>query len=98
MFRPMRRMERRRTMAVVGIAAVVGHHSAERQEAEMQAAEAEQPAPPAPAPEAAPAAAPAAAAGSDITSQLEQLSQLHNAGVLSDQEFTEAKQKVLAGG
>jgi hypothetical protein len=29
---------------------------------------------------------------------LEQLSQLHNAGVLSDQEFAEAKQKVLAGG
>jgi hypothetical protein len=42
------------------------------------------------------AAAPAG--GSDSTSQLEQLSQLHASGVLSDQEFAEAKQKVLAGG
>jgi hypothetical protein len=98
MFRPMRRMERRRMVAVVGTAAVVGHHSAERQEAEMQQEPAaplatEQPAPP---PQ--PAPAPAAAGGSDITAQLEQLSQLHNAGVLSDQEFVEAKQKALAGG
>jgi hypothetical protein len=29
---------------------------------------------------------------------LEQLSQLHNSGVLTDQEFEEAKQKALAGG
>ena len=104
MFRPMRRMERRRMMAVVGTAAVVGHHSAERQEAEMQqqAAQQQEAAAPQEAPpqEAAPAptAAPAAEGGSDITAQLEQLSQLHNAGVLSDQEFEEAKQKALAGG
>ena len=43
-----------------------------------------------------PAAAPAPA-GSDLTSQLQQLSQLHNAGVLSDEEFAQAKQKLLAG-
>ena len=51
-------------------------------------------------PRAAPAAPPppaAPAAGSDLTSQLQQLSQLHNAGVLSDEEFTQAKQKLLAG-
>jgi hypothetical protein len=42
------------------------------------------------------AAAPAG--GSDSTSQLEQFAQLHNSGVLSVQEFEEAKQKVLAGG
>jgi hypothetical protein len=94
---------------VVGTAAVVGHHSAERQEAEMQQqAMAEQRpapeqaapqyAPPPAAPQAAPAPAAAPAGGSDITAQLEQLSQLHNSGVLSDQEFEEAKQKALAGG
>ncbi len=43
------------------------------------------------------AAAPAPAGGSDLTSQLEQLAQLHNAGVLSDAEFAAAKQKLLAG-
>ena len=46
---------------------------------------------------AAPAAAPAPAGGSDLTAQLNQLAQRHASGVLSDQEFTEAKQKVLTG-
>lgn len=104
MFRPMRRMERRRMMAVAGTAAVVGRHSAERQEAEMQQQEAAvppaeaQPVAEQSAPPPQPVSAPAPAGGSDITAQLVQLSQLHNAGVLSDQEFEEAKQKVLAGG
>ena len=40
-------------------------------------------------------AAPAAAAGLDLTSQLQQLAQLHNAGVLSDDEFAAAKAKLL---
>jgi putative oligomerization/nucleic acid binding protein len=30
--------------------------------------------------------------------QLQQLAQLHNAGILSDEEFAAAKQKVLSGG
>ena len=47
------------------------------------------PPPPAPAP---------APAGTDVTSQLNQLAQLHASGVLSDEEFAAAKQKVLAGG
>ena len=47
---------------------------------------------------AAPAPAPAPAGGSDLTAQLNQLAQLHAAGVLSDAEFAAAKQKVLAGG
>jgi hypothetical protein len=103
LMRPMRRMERRRAVAVVGTAAVVGHHAANKQEAQMEQQQAaQQQAAPAPeaalAPAPAPAAAPAPAGGEDITAQLEQLSQLHNAGVLSDQEFAEAKQKVLAGG
>jgi Short C-terminal domain len=41
-----------------------------------------------------PAAAPA---GSDLTAQLQQLAQLHNAGVLSDEEFAAAKAKLLGG-
>ncbi len=37
-------------------------------------------------------------AGTDVTSQLNQLAQLHASGVLTDEEFAAAKQKVLAGG
>jgi hypothetical protein len=33
----------------------------------------------------------------DLTTQLQQLTQLHDAGALSDQEFAAAKQKLLAG-
>ena len=46
----------------------------------------------------APPPEPAPAAGTDLTSQLQQLAQLHNAGVLSDEEFAAAKQKLLSGG
>ena len=45
----------------------------------------------------APARARRAAAGPDLTAQLQQLAQLHTAGVLSDEEFAAAKQKLLAG-
>ena len=65
---------------------------ADAQAQQQQVAPPPQPAAPAPAPAAAPAPA-----GSDLTSQLQQLSQLHNAGVLSDEEFAQAKQKLLAG-
>jgi hypothetical protein len=58
-------------------------------------AQQQQAAPPPPAP-AEPAPAPAAAAP-DLTAQLQQLAQLHTAGVLSDEEFAAAKQKLLAG-
>ncbi len=51
------------------------------------------PAPAAPAP-----AAPAPTGGGDLTSQLQQLAALHTAGVLSDDEFAAAKQKLLTGG
>jgi hypothetical protein len=37
------------------------------------------------------------APASDLTAQLQQLAQLHGAGVLSDEEFAAAKQKLLAG-
>jgi len=94
------------TAVVVGTAGAVRHHQDQKyaqQDAAQQAQYAQQAAPAEPqvvyveAP-AAPAPAPApAAAGSDLTSQLQQLSQLHNAGVLSDEEFAAAKQKLLAG-
>ena len=87
------------TTAVVVETASAVSHSQEEKAAAQQAAAAPEPVAPAPEPVAAaptPAAAPTG--GSDLTSQLEQLSQLHNAGVLSDQEFAEAKQKVLTGG
>ena len=33
----------------------------------------------------------------DLTAQLQQLAQLHESGVLTDEEFAAAKQKLLAG-
>ena len=59
-------------------------------QAQQQAAPPPPPAPAAPPPAAAPAAP-------DLTAQLQQLAQLHTAGVLSDEEFAQAKQKLLAG-
>ena len=51
-----------------------------------------------PPPQYAPAPPPApVAAAPDLTAQLQQLAQLHTAGVLSDEEFAAAKQKLLAG-
>ena len=38
-----------------------------------------------------------AAPAPDLTAQLQQLAQLHDAGVLDDAEFAAAKQKLLAG-
>jgi Short C-terminal domain len=96
------------TAVVAGTAGAVRHHqdqkyadqAAEQQAADQQAydaqqyqaQQAQQAAAPAPAP--APAAAPSA--GDDMMAQLTQLSQLHNAGVLSDDEFAAAKAKLLA--
>lgn len=54
----------------------------------------QQQAPPAPA--AAPAPATAPAAGGGIADQLQQLASLKQSGVLSDEEFEAAKQKLLA--
>ena len=56
---------------------------------QMQQQQAAPPPPPAPAPQAAP--------GPDLTAQLQQLAQLHTAGVLSDEEFAAAKAKLLGG-
>jgi hypothetical protein len=40
----------------------------------------------------------AADTGSDMVAQLQQLAQLHDSGVLTDEEFASAKQKLLANG
>lgn len=48
-------------------------------------------------PAAAPPPAAAAAPANDMMAQLNQLAQLHSAGVLSDEEFAAAKAKLLAG-
>jgi hypothetical protein len=93
---------------VVGTAGAVSHHQQQKyaqKEAEAQQqydaayqqgaadAQAQQqayaPPPPQPAP---------SAAGPDLTAQLQQLAQLHASGVLTDEEFAAAKQKLLAGG
>jgi hypothetical protein len=41
---------------------------------------------------------PAAAAGSDTASQLQQVAHLYTSGVLIDEEFAAATQKILSGG
>jgi hypothetical protein len=45
----------------------------------------------------APSAAAPAAGGSDVMSQLQQLAQMKQAGLLSDEEFQAAKARLLAG-
>lgn len=86
--RPIARMAVR-TTAVVGTAAVVGGHMANKQ-AQAQAAQA---------PEAAPApveAAPAPAeAGPDPVAQLTQLAALKDSGALTEAEFEAEKAKIL---
>jgi Short C-terminal domain len=76
-----------RTTAVVGTAAIVGGHMANK-----QAAAAQQQAPPPEAP--APAPAPAAAAPDPIQ-QLTQLAALKDSGALTQEEFDAQKAKIL---
>lgn len=96
------------TAVVAGTAGAVHHHQEQRyaqqdaakqaqydQQAQYEEAPAPEPqvvyvqAPPAPAPAAAPA-------GSDMTTKLQELAKLHDQGILTDEEFAAAKQKVLA--
>lgn len=92
-----------RTAAITGTATAVNRSVTQRAGAREQQAmdaaayQAQQQAqqyapPPAPAP-AAPAAP--ASGGDDLTAKLVQLAQLHEAGVLSDEEFAAAKAKLL---
>jgi hypothetical protein len=74
-----------RTTAVVGTAAVVGGHMANK-----QAAQAQQPAAEAPAPAPEPAAA-----APDPIEQLTQLAALKDSGALTEAEFEAQKAKIL---
>ncbi len=88
--RPIARMAVR-TTAVVGTAAVVGGHMANKQ-AQAQAAQAPAQEPqyaPAPAPAPAPVAAP------DPIEQLTQLAALKDSGALTEAEFEAQKAKIL---
>lgn len=103
MFR--RRRPLLRAAVVGGGAYVAGKHVANKS-AQQQQAEAEQDArisdleqqqqQPAPPPPPAPAPAPAAPAAPSMLDQLNQLAALHQQGVLSDDEFTAAKAKLLS--
>jgi hypothetical protein len=65
---------------------------AEQQQAEQQQAEQQQAAPPAPP---APAAAAPSAGSSDRIAQLQQLADLKNQGILTDEEFAAEKARIL---
>jgi hypothetical protein len=83
-----------RTAAIAGTASAVGGRVRHRQERRW----AEQEAPAQEAPVQAPPAAPqSTAGGASMLDQLKQLGELKDQGVLTEQEFTEQKAKLLAG-
>jgi hypothetical protein len=97
------------TAVVAGTAGAVSHHQQQKyanQEAQAQAqydqayqqgaadAQAQQQAYSAPPEQYLPPPAPAPQP--DLTAKLQQLAELHNSGVLTDEEFAAAKQKLLA--
>jgi hypothetical protein len=86
------------TAVVAGTAGAVRHHQEQKyqSQAEAQAYEQQQAAAAAAPPPQAYAPAPAAAAPVDpTTAQLQKLAELHNQGILSDEEFSAAKAKAL---
>jgi type IV secretory pathway VirB10-like protein len=87
-----------RTAVVAGTAtAVSGHVARNQQEKANQQYEAQQYEAQQAAAAAAPPPAPAAAAAPDMAAQLQQLAELKAQGLLTDQEFADAKAKLLAG-
>jgi hypothetical protein len=86
--------------ATAGVAYHMGKKGAQQDQYNDQAEQAyaatqappPQYAPPPPPPQPAPAAAPA---GDPTTAELERLAGLHNSGVLTDEEFSAAKAKLL---
>jgi Short C-terminal domain len=84
-----------RTAVVAGTATSVSNRVSRRQQGRWAAQEQQQPAaaPPQQQAYAAPPAPPAQEA--DPIERLKELGQLHESGVLTDQEFAEAKAKVL---
>jgi putative oligomerization/nucleic acid binding protein len=84
-----------RTAVVAGTATAVSGRVRRRQEsrwAEQEAPAPQQPAAPAPAP-----GQPAAGGGNSLIEQLKQLGELKEQGILTEQEFSEQKAKLLAG-
>lgn len=81
-----------RTAVVAGTATAVSGGVARRQQA--KAAQQAQPEDDQEQP-AAPAPAPAAPAGDDMVSQLKELAQLRDQGILTDEEFAAQKAKIL---
>jgi hypothetical protein len=85
-----------RAAAVGGGAYIAGKHAAnnrQREEGqEQRIGELEDQPQPAPA-----AAAPATGLSQTMLAQLKQLGELHDQGVLTDEEFTQQKQRCLAG-
>ena len=80
-----------RTAVVAGTATAVSNRVSRRQanrwsEQEQQQYAQQAPPPPAPAP---------AASGDDMISELKQLAELHDQGVLTDEEFAAQKAKLL---
>jgi hypothetical protein len=89
--RPIARLATGAAVAGVAYHAGTGHEQqAQAAYAASQQAPAPQYAPPPPAP-----AAPAPAPAGGTTADLENLDQLHNAGALTDEEFSAAKAKLL---
>jgi hypothetical protein len=82
------------TAVVAGTAGAVRHHQQQKYQTEAEAQAYEQQAaaqayaPP-------PQAAPAPEAVDPTTAQLQKLAELHNQGILSDEEFSAAKAKAL---
>ena len=91
------------TAVVVGTAGAVSHHQQNKYAQKEAAAQQQydqayqQGAADAQAQQQEYAPPPPAAPAPDLTAQLQQLAQLHDSGVLSDEEFASAKQKLLAG-
>ena len=85
------------TAVVAGTAGAVRHHHDQKyqSQAEAQAYEQQQAAAAAAPPPQAYAPAPAAAPEDPQMAQLQKLAELHNQGILSDEEFAAAKAKAL---
>ncbi len=76
-------MRGRGVMLVAGMR--MGQKQAEQQQAQQQAQQTQQKA----------QQAPPAAPSKDVTAELQKLGDLHKSGVLTDQEFADAKKKLL---
>ena len=88
------------TAVVAGTAGAVSHHQqqkyAQQDAAKQQQQDQAQQQQAAPPPQYV-APAPQVPAQNDLTAKLNELAQLHTAGVLTDEEFAAAKAKLLAG-